>query len=71
MVKTRLRKPLPFRSRNIRASTEVESDGKRTVSFGDRADPYAQGVSVPSEEEITRFTKWLKRARAWARQRNL
>jgi len=72
-TKKKIRKPAIFRTRNIYAEAFVEISGRRTVRFYDRGSVGMWsdvGVTVPSISEFTKFTEWMKKARAWTRQRN-
>ena len=72
-TKKKIRKPAIFRTRNIYAEAFVEISGRRTVRFYDRGSVGIWsdvGVTVPSISEFTKFTEWMKKARAWTRQRN-
>jgi hypothetical protein len=69
----KIRKPSPFQSKRIWAHA-LDAFGpseKRRIEFGNLEDVYSIGTSVPSLDELNKFMAWLKKARAWARQRNL
>lgn len=72
-ARKKVRKPSPFQSKTIwaHALDALDPSEKRRIEFGSLEDIHSIGVSVPSLEELNKFMAWLKKARAWARQRNL
>lgn len=69
----KIRKPVPFVSRNIGARTVIDVEGRRRVKFWDRGQEgwLDAGCPIPTCKELKSFAIWLKKARAWARQANI
>lgn len=70
MAKTKtIRRPAPLRTPNLFASCHI--DGNRVVvSITDRASWKDYGTSVPTDEELEKLAKWVKRVRAFRNNRN-
>ena len=65
-MNTKIRKPPSLRTRNLYASCRIDQ-GKVVVAFGERCRFEDLGSKIPTNDELEKFTKWIKRVRAFSR----
>lgn len=66
---TKTRKPGPLRTPNLFAKCHIDCN-RVVVEIADRAPWQDLGTSIPTDEELAKLAKWIKRVRAFSYNRN-
>jgi hypothetical protein len=69
MVKTKTRKPASLRTPNLSAKCHIDR-GRVVVEITDRASWQDLGTSIPTDAELEKLAKWIRKVRSFRNNRN-